>query len=639
MRVTNKMVTDTVVRNLSLTTKRYLQLQSAISSGRRINKPSDDPLGITKDLNFRSRLSDISQFNLNITHSISWLSYSDLALDDINGLIIEAKDLAVQLANDTYDENARIAGATQVREMFNQMLDAVNSQYLNSYIFSGSKTATPPILVNDIGVIYQGDYQNIMMETERNSYLKINTFANSFTTKSVKVLGEGFDLNPGLQPNLWLSDLNGGRGVNMGAGQIIINTLNGRFVADISAAKNIQQVLDTINNLGIPNLTASISGGGSSLQIDDTSEHELTVDTPLALLNNGAGISQEPGTFVIRTEDSSIVVNIDISADETLGDVMDNINLSLAGAGLNNVTVSIDTTENRLIIEDTNPIPYSLVIEEGGPNQTTASDLGIIGTMEGYLEGKELEPLQIMIEESADGETIAKDLGLLKSTEFDTLIGEDINPELKYFTRLSSLNSNAGIMFGVIRITNGLDYVNLNLSSLQDDPNATILDLVDMINRSGINVKASLNSDRTGIVVESLYDDRSLMITEADSGSTALSLGIFGSSDLLGNMLVLEKSLSRNNPEEIQACLDVFDLALDQLLTARSSVGSRIIRAETAQIRMLEQELQVTDQLSQIEDADMLRLITELASAEAVYQSSLATAARVIQPSLMDFLR
>ncbi|OQX92721.1 MAG: flagellar hook-associated protein 3 [candidate division Zixibacteria bacterium 4484_95] len=639
MRVTNKMVTDTVVRNLSQTTKRYLQLQSAISSGRRINKPSDDPLGITKDLNFRSRLSDISQFNLNITHSISWMSYSDSALDDINGLIIEAKDLAVQLANDTYDENARIAGATQVGEMFNQILDAVNSQYLNSYIFGGSKTNIPPILANDIGVIYQGDYQDIMMETERNSYLKINTFASEFTTRPVKVLGEGFDLNPGLQPNLWLSDLNGGQGVNMGAGQIVINTLNGRFVADISAAKNIQQVLNTVNNLGIPNFTASISGGGSGLQIDDTSDHELTVNTPLALLNNGAGVSQEPGTFVVRTEDSSIVVNIDISADENLGDVINNINLSLAGAGLNNVTVSIDTTGNRLIIDDSNPIPYSLVIEEGGPNQTTAADLGIIGTMEGYLEGKELEPLQIMIEESADGETIAKDLGLLKGTEFETLIGEDINPELKYFTKLSSLNSNAGIMLGVIRITNGLDYVDIDLSGLQDDPNATILDLVDMINRSGIYVKASLNSDRTGIAVESLYDDRSLMITEADSGSTALSLGIFGSPDILGNMLVLEKSLSRNNTEEIQACLDVFDLALDQLLTVRSSLGSRIIRAETSQVRMLDQDLQVTDQLSQIEDADMVRLISELASAEAVYQSSLATAARVIQPSLMDFLR
>lgn len=639
MRVTNKMIIDTVVRNLGQTTKRYLQLQSAISSGRRINKPSDDPLGIAKDLHFRSRLSDISQFNLNITHSISWLSYSDLALDDINGLIIEAKDLAVQLANDTYDENARIAGAAQVREMFNQLLDAVNSQYLNSYIFSGSKTDIPPLLVNAVGVIYQGDYQDIMMEVERNSYLKINTFANSFTTTPVKVLGEGFNLNPGLQPNLWLSDLNGGEGVNMGAGQIVINTLNGCYVADISAAKSIQQVLDTINGLGIPNFTASIADSGSGLQLEETSDHELTVDTPLALLNNGAGVSQDPGTFVIRTEDSSIVVNIDISADSTLGDVINNINLSLSAAGINNVTVTIDTTENRLIIEDTNPIPYSLVIEEGGPNQTTAADLGIIGTMQGYLEGKELEPLHIMVEESADGETIAKDLGILKGTEFETLIGEDLNPELKYFTKISSLNSNASIVLGVIHITNGFDYVDIDLSGLQNDPNATILDLVDLINRSGVNVKASLNSDRTGIMVESLYDDRSLMITEADSGRTASALGIFGSPDLLGNMLILEKSLSRNNTEEIQASLEIFDLALDQLLTVRSSVGSRVIRAETAQLRMLAQELQVTDQLSQIEDADMLRLIIDLASAEAVYQSSLATAARVIQPSLLDFLR
>jgi len=139
MRVSNRMIANRVLYNLSRSTNRFLKLQTQASSGRRINKPSDDPLGITSALNFRSRLSEISQFKLNLSHSQSWLSFSDQALGNINNLIIEAKDLAVQLGNDTFDENARLAGAAQIREIFSQIMDAANSQYQNKYIFSSKQ--------------------------------------------------------------------------------------------------------------------------------------------------------------------------------------------------------------------------------------------------------------------------------------------------------------------------------------------------------------------------------------------------------------------------------------------------------------------------------------------------------------------
>jgi len=640
MRVTNKMISDRILRNLSSSTSRYLSLQTMASSGKRINQASDDPLGITKDLNFRSRLNDINQFGLNIQHAQSWLSFSDQALNDINELIISAKDLAVQLGNDTYDDAARLAGATNALEIFNQIMDAANSQFQGKYIFSGSRTDMAAMAANEIGVAYQGDFQDNLIETERDSFLKINSFGSEFLTHQVNILGEGADLNPGLQPTLWLSNLNAGNGVNMGAGQFVINTVNGSFTIDLGAAnvRNIQQMLDTINGAGIPNFTASIAESGSGFQLKDSSSMHITADTPLSMLNGGNGVSQIPGTFTIRTSDNALVANIDISAAADLDDVLTTINNELAAAGINNVTASIHPTENRLVITDTNAVPYDLIIEESG-NGTTAANLGIDGMMSGQINGKELEPMHIQIQESAAGETLAADLGLLKSTEFESLIGDDANPRLTYNTLLSSLNSNAGYELGMIRISNGHNYVDLDLSPLANDPNATVLDIVDRINRAGINAKAFLNTAQTGIMVKSDFNDRSFMITEADGGRTASALGIFGSGDLLGNMLILNKALERNNVEEIEATLDVFDKALDQLLTSRSSIGARHIRSQTSESRLLSQEILVTDQLSQIEDADMLKVITELTTAEVTYQSALASAARMIQPSLMDFLR
>ncbi len=584
-------------------------------------------------------MSDVNQFYLNISHSKSWLAYGDQALNDINGFIVEAKDLATQLGNDTYDENARISGATQARELFDQILNAANTQYRNRYIFGGSKTNVPPILATAAGIIYQGDYRDIMMEIENGSYLKINSFARDFITKPVLTLGENFDLNPGIQPNMWLSELNNGDGITMGNGQFVINTLNGSYTIDVTAAVNIQHVLDAINGAGIFNLTASISSNGNSLQIEDTSPHQITLATPLAMLNKGTGVSQVPGTFVIRTSDGSLSATIDISAAATVGDVITAINNGLAAAGINNVTASIHPSENRLVITDSNATSYNLVIEEAGGNQKTAADLGIAGEMVGVMEGQLLNPMHIKITESAAGQTLAADLGLLKETEFEALIGGDLNPRLNYFTLLSSLNNNSGITLGKIRITNGLESTDIDLSPLGTDPNATILDLVDMINRSGIGVSAYINPGRTGIMVRSRYDDRSLMITEADSGRTASALGIFGSPDLLGNMRILEQALMRNRTEEINSTLKTFDLSLSQLLTNRSELGAREITADSARTRMETQELEVTRQLSEIEDADILKVITDLATAETIYKTSLASAARIIQPSLLDFLR
>jgi len=129
------------------------------------------------------------------------------------------------------------------------------------------------------------------------------------------------------------------------------------------------------------------------------------------------------------------------------------------------------------------------------------------------------------------------------------------------------------------------------------------------------------------------------MITEADSGRTATALGIFGSPDLLGNMMILEKALSRNKTEEISATQNVFNKALDQVLTVRSKIGSRVVRAESTNEKLLNLQTQVTKQLSEVEDADIIQVITDLATAETIYQTSLASAARIMRQSLLDFLQ
>jgi len=402
MRITTNMVINTVSRNLALSQARFLKLQTMASSGRRINRPSDDPIGITKALGFRSTLSDILQFRKNIDQATSWLAFSDQALANINELIIDAKEVAVQLANDTYDAAAREGGAVQIQDLFDQIIDAANTRFEGNYIFSGTRTDIRPFLVTPIGIVYQGDFSNISLETESSSYLAINSIGANFLTSAVRTLGDGHDLNPGLQSNLWLDYLHNGEGVDLGAGQFIIRTLNGEYSIDVSAARNVQDILDAINGVGIPDFTASISDAVSGFRLENTTDYHITANTPLGLLNQGLGVDKT-GTIHFATG-GGLTVDVDISAASNLGDVINEINTQLAAGGINNVTASIDPEKNHLVITDANMAPLNITISEGTPGTQTASDLGLIGEVVTIFAGEDLHPYSMQVVESAAGE-------------------------------------------------------------------------------------------------------------------------------------------------------------------------------------------------------------------------------------------
>ncbi len=638
MRITSNMINNTVTRNLSLAQSRFLRLQTLASSGRRINRPSDDPIGITKDLGFRSDLADLAQFRKNIDQGLSWLGFSDQALGNINDLVSSAKELGVQLANDTYDENARRGGATQIRDLFDQIIDAANTQFEGNYIFSGTRTNVKPFNVNAMGIVYQGDFSKILLETESASYLGINSNAADFLTSPSRTLGDGHDLSVGIQPTLWLDYLYNGNGVDLGAGLFNIRTLNGEYVVDVSAARNIQDIMDAVNGLAIPNLTATINNAGSGFAFEDTSLHHINPNTPLSLLNGGLGIDQSTGLIHFETA-GGVAVDVDITAAVTVGDVLTAINTQLPAGGINNVTASIDLEKNALHITDTNVAPLDIVITEVASGSHTAADLGILGEVLSSMEGTDLAPLHIQVVENAPGENTAKNLGLLKQAEFNYLDGNDLDPEIAYFTKLTALNNGQGFPLGKFRITNGHNSKDIDLSPMTSNPDATIMDVINLINSSGVDVEARINEQKTGIVLFSKVEGQSLMVIEADGGRTAKDLGIFGSPDILGNMMVLSRSLENNETEEIGLCLETFDGSLDKVLNERADVGSRVNRGETASYRLLSFEIQVTNQLSEIEDADFARIITDLATAEAAYQAALASASKMLQPSLLQFLR
>ncbi|WP_260724941.1 flagellar hook-associated protein FlgL [Dactylosporangium roseum] len=95
----------------------------------------------------------------------------------------------------------------------------------------------------------------------------------------------------------------------------------------------------------------------------------------------------------------------------------------------------------------------------------------------------------------------------------------------------------------------------------------------------------------------------------------------------------------RNNPSGLQADLTDIDTAQKRLQAALSGVGSRYNQVSQMQQTAENRVLDLKAQLSDVEDIDLPKTITELSLQQTAYQAALAATARVIQPSLVDFLR
>ncbi|POH62135.1 flagellar hook-associated protein 3 [Cryobacterium sp. TMN-39-2] len=114
---------------------------------------------------------------------------------------------------------------------------------------------------------------------------------------------------------------------------------------------------------------------------------------------------------------------------------------------------------------------------------------------------------------------------------------------------------------------------------------------------------------------------------------------VFGSGpDSIFALLATVSDALRNSPATVSSHLGAIDTALNRVIAANSDVGARQTRIESATAALVTQKGTLEAQRVQLEDADLATVILDLKLQEVAYQSALAVTARVIQPTLMDFL-
>ncbi len=200
MRITNSMLVKNMMTNLSGSMSRLNTYQSQLSSGKKITKISDDPVGVIKSLQSRRNLSVATQYRENAEDAQSVMDFTETALMDINDLITRAYELTVGASNGTNTTTEKEAIAMEVDQIRSQLINTLNSTHGSRFIFGGYNVQEKPFIDNDGAVLYNNiDIKDGNMElldsldSESVSYPIGNDAVIDVTMSGLKVIGKGND--------------------------------------------------------------------------------------------------------------------------------------------------------------------------------------------------------------------------------------------------------------------------------------------------------------------------------------------------------------------------------------------------------------------------------------------------------------
>jgi flagellar hook-associated protein 3 FlgL len=192
MRVTQNMVSANLLKNISNSYQQLSTTQQQLSSGKKISKPSDDPVIATQGIAYRTDVSQVDQYTRNIDTANQWADSSDSAMSEANSVLQSIRELTVQASSDTETSDDRKSIKANLDQLTQQLSTIANTQVAGKYIFNGTNTATKPTTVNTDGTVSvanpnatSGDPANkVIVEVNQGINLQVNVDpANVFTQK------------------------------------------------------------------------------------------------------------------------------------------------------------------------------------------------------------------------------------------------------------------------------------------------------------------------------------------------------------------------------------------------------------------------------------------------------------------------
>lgn len=558
MRITNSMLINSLIYNVGNNLEKMSEKQDQLATGKRIQRPSDDPVLAAKIIKYTTDLSELEQYSRNTSDALSWLETTESSIGDIGSVLQRARELTVQAANgtNTVQETSKIKA--EMEQLKKVVIADANFSFAGRYVFSFYHTDMP--LLND-----DGTYNIDITDYETN---------NKPRTKYEIGIGEDIDIDTN-----GLDLLNYDTSLQIPDYMFNNTTANVNTGAGTSATKAYQEI-------NFP-MTADYSGATLSFDIGGTVYNVNTAGLDFSGTSPGdsAGIAANRAKFLNAVQNAG-------TAPATLSTVADSY---------------FNATGNLVIKSKT----YG-DLTASPAQDITFSDSSSSGTQIAFADGKAQTAAELIT-------TVDVANGFI----VDPLTGKTSFDDKEY----------------VITFNDKTEKIKLSAAP----PDTSISDVNELAAAIQTQLTTKFPGTTSSVTVAGAQITVGMAQNPAvnDGSPNTLTMRPIKAKvpQLIQDFDNMIAALGTDDKSAMQTFLGNMDKHINNVVTQRADIGARVNRLELVTNRIAENSVTFTRLLSDAQDADMAEVIMYLKNAENVYKSSLSAGARVIQPTLVDFLR
>jgi flagellar hook-associated protein 3 FlgL len=296
-RVTEQMTAQNLLANINQALDRIDTTQQQLSTGKRINQPSDDPYGTSLTLQLNNQIANLTGYSNNVTDGTGWVQTSNAALTNITNAVQRIRELTVSAANGTQTAGDMQATAAEVNQLIEEIKQEANTQYNGQYVFAGAATGTQPYQPGASDA-YAGDTGQVTRTIGPNTSLSINVDVSSVLgtgqTTAGQPAGDGKLLNTlrNIAADMQSGNHGGLSGTDLAQLDTNFNSLTGLTAGAGATTERLNMAASRIESLQV-----SDSQALSNTQDADMAQTEISYSTQqaalTAALQAGAHIVQQ----------------------------------------------------------------------------------------------------------------------------------------------------------------------------------------------------------------------------------------------------------------------------------------------------------------------------------------------------------
>ncbi|MBU1627489.1 hypothetical protein KKB18_08995 [bacterium] len=632
MRVSDTRTMRTFLYNYNRVKEELDRANQEIGSGKKLLKPSDDPVNAARTIILRSNYSKIEQFKKNISDNIAYSKQVQLALSETEKIITNIKQETLKALNGTLNEEERMTIAQNIMGYLDDLEDISNSKYMGKALFSGFETDKKAFSSNDSSIVNIDPLPTMVLQTntvttfkdlpelDRGIYnINIDSDGTDVTISMTDEAGNVVQLD-----NNGIDDYGSQNGNIMNDSMTVVNAAG----KTINIGRGIEIELDSALTSGTQTLKIEYSEDQTAVYHGDVGElkSRISEDTIIPLSVPGYKIFQNDrviGSKFIDNKNGIAIPDGNGNVSFTIGDGTTISSTIILTQG------STYTQDQLLTILDN----AGLYIGEG---DMTANTVNVKASFDenGHLVlsyTNEAKADKIIIREYTNSEnTLENTLGI----KTGTYKGQDLFDVISDISEMIESDTfHAKIAYPTTWTGNSTSEVTIGGAYTGNSDN-TYLFTVD-----GIGGTVGATSGLT------------IIVTDQSSGAVVATLDVGDTYESGSEIEVTDGIHIKLSPYELAANdtftlsvrtdrdrLDRLESSLDQVLEQSVKVGYNLNRLEASSTRFENLTLTLTEELSRIEDADVAEVYTHYQADETVYNSLLQLYSKFQNLSLLNFI-